>query len=34
MSDETKGKIAYVCLFLICEVAIILPFMIVGLIFK
>ena len=32
--DETKGKIAYILLFLICELTIIIPFIIVGLLFK
>lgn len=31
MRDETKGQIAYVLLFVICELAIILPFIIIGL---
>ena len=34
MSEETKGKIAYVVLFVICELAIILPFIIAGILFK
>ena len=31
MKDETKGKIAYVVLFAIVELSIILPFIIFGL---
>ena len=31
MKDETKGKIAYVVLFAIIELSIILPFIIFGL---
>ena len=31
MKDETKGKIAYVMLFAIVELSIILPFIIFGL---
>ena len=31
MKDETKGKIAYVVLFTIVELSIILPFIIFGL---
>lgn len=34
MKEETKGKIAYILLFAICELSIILPFIIVGLLFK
>ena len=34
MNGETKGKIAYVILFVICELIIILPFIIVGILFK
>lgn len=34
MNEETKGKIAYVVLFIICELVIILPYIIVGILFK
>lgn len=34
MSDETKGKIAYVVLFVVCVIVIILPYIIVGILFK
>lgn len=34
MSKETKGKISYVVLFAICELVIILPFIIVGILVK
>lgn len=34
MDDEIKGKIVYVILFAICELAIILPFIIAGILFK
>lgn len=34
MSEETKGKIAYVVLFAVCELVIILPFIIVGILYK
>ena len=34
MSDETKGKIAYVVLFVVCAIVIILPYIIVGILFK
>ena len=34
MNDEIKGKIAYVTLFAICELVFILPFIIVGILFK
>ena len=34
MSDETKGKIAYVVLFAICVIVIILPYIIAGILFK
>lgn len=30
MSDETKGQIAYILLFALVELSIILPFIIVG----
>ena len=32
MSDETKGKIAYILLFALCELSIILPYIIMGVI--
>lgn len=32
MSDETKGMIVYVLLFAICELLIILPYIIMGVI--
>lgn len=34
MKEDTKGKIGYILLFAICELAIILPFIIAGLLFK
>lgn len=34
LKDETKGQIAYLILFVICELAIILPFIIAGILFK
>lgn len=34
MSDETKGKIAYVVLFVFCVITIILPYIIAGILFK
>lgn len=34
MNDEIKGKITYVILFAICELVIILPFIIVEILFK
>ena len=34
MNDEIKGKIAYVISFAICELIIILPFIIAGILFK
>lgn len=34
MNNEIKGKIAYVILFAICELIIILPFIIAGILLK
>lgn len=34
MKDETKGKIAYVLLFALCELIIILPYIIAGILFE
>ena len=34
MSDETKGKIAYIILFVVCVIVIILPYIIAGILFK
>lgn len=34
MNDEIKGKIAYVVLFVVCVIVIILPYIIAGILFK